>query len=445
MSRDFLKVLGFAIFTLCTSYQSNSQQPEKQAFIEWAKEHTHELSIADAPAGSENLVPLSEITGDARIIALGESRHDIREQFLLKHRMMRDLVEELGFTTFMLESSLPYAYQLNAWLMAGEGNLEELLAGMPGWFIWDVEEMKAVFEWMRAYNEKQANTDKIQFHGIDITAPNEALDSIFSYLRSVDPAAHQHFQTRDFAQDQINDAYWPATLERYVNMSPDRKDSLANNYSQLFDHIRKHRSEYIAQSSLPAYRKILLFTSCAHEANRMFSAESRLGMGLIRDQAMAANISYIMDSLAPQQKAMIWAHNVHIAASTFRMTGEEGRIKGMGALLEEKYQDDYVALGASFKQGRLQNQNQEIPPAPAHFVDGTFAELEKKAFLLDLQNLPKDNQAAAWMQKEQILQAQGFEMSCIPLDAFDAFFFIDHISQVTFSTSSAQRFRDMGP
>lgn len=88
MYRDFLKVLGFVVFILCTSCQSNSQQIDDQEFICWAKEHAHELSTFDSQAGTEDWASFPEIVGDARIIALGESPHDIREQFLLKYRMI---------------------------------------------------------------------------------------------------------------------------------------------------------------------------------------------------------------------------------------------------------------------------------------------------------------------------------------------------------------------
>ena len=53
----------------------------------------------------------------------------------------------------------------------GEGNIDEIMANMPGWFIWDTEEMKEIILWMREYNETQTDDEKIQFFGIDIVAP----------------------------------------------------------------------------------------------------------------------------------------------------------------------------------------------------------------------------------------------------------------------------------
>ena len=98
--------------------------------------NAHEIESLDMDAPSGDLKWFKEFVGEAALVCLGESRHDIREQFLLKNRLVKYLVEELDFTTFVLEASLPYSNQINDYILHEKGDLDEIMANFPGWFLW---------------------------------------------------------------------------------------------------------------------------------------------------------------------------------------------------------------------------------------------------------------------------------------------------------------------
>jgi len=52
---------------------------------------------------------LRDLVGDARIVALGENTHGTRDFFEMKARILRFLVEEMGFNTFAIEATWPAA------------------------------------------------------------------------------------------------------------------------------------------------------------------------------------------------------------------------------------------------------------------------------------------------------------------------------------------------
>jgi hypothetical protein len=59
----------------------------------WLRENAIPFDTTDPNSDFEDLMPLKELIGDARIVALGEATHGTHEFFQLKHRMLRFLVE----------------------------------------------------------------------------------------------------------------------------------------------------------------------------------------------------------------------------------------------------------------------------------------------------------------------------------------------------------------
>ena len=122
-------------------------------------------------------------------------------------------------------------------------------------------------------------------------------------------------------------------MQVFASFSADRKMKLAENYSNLLKTLENNKETYLENSTQDEYELMTRFAWCAQQGTRMFSAESRMDGGLIRDSAMATNTLWILDVPAKDTKAIIWAHNVHIAKSEFEMTGETAPIEGMGYLL----------------------------------------------------------------------------------------------------------------
>lgn len=68
-------------------------------------ERAFPLTTLDPGADLADLEKVRDHFSSSRLIALGEATHGTREFFLLKHRLVRFLVERLGFTLFILEAS----------------------------------------------------------------------------------------------------------------------------------------------------------------------------------------------------------------------------------------------------------------------------------------------------------------------------------------------------
>ncbi|MEV4254080.1 erythromycin esterase family protein, partial [Spirillospora sp. NPDC049652] len=129
---------------------------------------------------------ITELPRDVRVVALGESAHNITEFYELKHRILRYLVEEHGFTAFVMESGFAEGLGVDAWLRGVPGKVADAPAGAgvaTGADVADVARdgityrfgeaapMHRQLEWMRAAG--------VGFYGMDLpgssTSPGPAV------------------------------------------------------------------------------------------------------------------------------------------------------------------------------------------------------------------------------------------------------------------------------
>ena len=431
---------AFLILLVTISCNNSSSQEKNDKFTDWALKKSQKIETLEVTEKQDDLKLLKQIIRKAEVVCLGESRHDIHEQFKLKHRFIKYLVEEMNFTTFALEASLPYSNRINDYILNGNGNIDELLSNMPGWFLWDTQEMKNILIWIYEYNKGQDTNNKVNFYGIDIVAPNNGLEQIFEYIQSVDNLYFEQIMNKNFGRSIIEDNQWQISQQRYSELSEEEKQILIRNYKELFENIKQNQVNYIANSSKKEYDWILELSYSVNEANKMFSETDRMKMGLIRENAMANNIFWIKER---NKKIILWAHNVHIGKSEFTMSVmPDNEIEGMGYILNQKFRDNMVSIGASFNQGEFQNENITFEPADPNTIDGTLAKLKMDYFILDLKEKPENKDIEKWLNTDKVIRAQGFEMTCVPKKSFDAIFFTNTISKVNYNSVTLEKLRN---
>lgn len=74
------------------------------------------LRTLDPAAPTDDLNWLDAVVGDARVVAIGESAHYNRECYLLRHRLLRHMVERHGFGAYALESRFAKGWQVDMWV-----------------------------------------------------------------------------------------------------------------------------------------------------------------------------------------------------------------------------------------------------------------------------------------------------------------------------------------
>jgi len=162
--------------------------PSLDAAAAWVKTNAVAFTTPVAGSGFDDIAGLGAMVGDARVVSLGEPTHGTREAFQMKHRLLEYLVEKKGFSIFSIEASMPEAFALNEYVIDGQGDPRKLIGGMYFW-TWNTEEVLAMVEWMKAWNEKnppgEGGTGKpcLQFTGFDMQTPDEAWDIAKDFMR----------------------------------------------------------------------------------------------------------------------------------------------------------------------------------------------------------------------------------------------------------------------
>lgn len=149
------------------------------------------LETVGADDALTDLLPLINAIGDARVVALGEATHGTHEFFTVKHRLVRFLTTELGFTDFALEASLTDAGEIDQYVRSGVGDAGRGLD--VGFTVWNTEEMLDLVEWIRRHNASDLSDPELRVWGFDMQDPlasieeglanvSEALPSEVEYL-----------------------------------------------------------------------------------------------------------------------------------------------------------------------------------------------------------------------------------------------------------------------
>ncbi|MEE9403198.1 MAG: erythromycin esterase family protein [Desulfobacteria bacterium] len=424
-------------------------EPAAEAFLEWMKENAVTISTTEPGTDFADLEVIKSIVGDARLVCLGESRHDIHEQHQFKHRLIEFLVEEMGFTVFAMEEGLPHSRKIDEYILSGEGDPEKLLNGMAHWMIWDTAEVLALVKWMREHNEGLDDKSKIRFYGCDMTYPSPSIENVIAYLDKIDPQYAASMQARPLGLEVFSDVFLAETVKRYAGLSAEQKFALQNNLSELVSHLKTRRDEYIDHSSEYEFEWALRQALVAQQANDNYRAWVDVGWKeamLIRDKAMADNIRWIMDYEAPDKRIIVWAHNGHVArgevATNIPNRPRTGPMAMMGAHLSETFGDRMVVFSFSYNTGVFRDTT--MGPADANTVDGMLAQCGLPMFLLDIRRA-RNTPASQWLTEKRKMRAEGGYVESAPGRTCDVLVFFDKVTSTVRNPLAEKRFEALPP
>ena len=378
------------------------------------------------------LVPFARIVAGARIVGLGESTHGTHEFFQLKHRLVEYLVRRHGFDVFAIEGNQLATERLNAWVLGGPGTAREVLGVL--FRVWNTEEMLDLVEWMRRYNAASP-ARPVRFIGYDMQDHRTPIDSLRAFAARTDPEllARVDDLTRDYAAERSFAT--PHVAEPTRLAWSQRADS-------LWSETSARRADWLARARTRADTTAAEWA--VHAADLLRQA-ARFNVALSspeRDSLMAANLDWSLRTLYPSSRAVVWAHDVHVArggdtARSFN-AGQE-----MGAHLKRTYRYDYRAFSLVTRAGRYTatrsfSDHEYIAadafPAPPGSVEAVLAavagRLSSPGTITDVR-VPEGSAWAWWWTSRPIRHIgyaaydYAFDLRAVMPLEFDGIFFID--------------------
>ncbi|MBB5911199.1 erythromycin esterase [Nocardia transvalensis] len=117
---------------------------------DWIRRHAHPLRAREFGEALDDLAPLREGARAAVVVGLGAAARDTRELSVTAHRVLRVLVEDLGFRALALEGDDAAGVAVDDYVRTGAGDPRALMAGARSF--WRTQELLDVVTYLREYN-----------------------------------------------------------------------------------------------------------------------------------------------------------------------------------------------------------------------------------------------------------------------------------------------------
>ena len=384
--------------------------------IAWVRDNAIPFSTDDPAAPNDELAPFKDLVGDARIVALGDGTHGTREFFRMKHRIVEFLASEMGFTVFAIEANMPEARRVNDYVLRGEGDPRETLAGLYFW-TWNTEEVLAMIEWMREYNASGAG--RIEFWGFDLQYPSVALDDVMSFIEKAEPA---YLDSLSNEMNRIDEAHHAAIANR--EESTEHYERWHQAAVRVLDHLEAGRDRY-----LESHDAIDVDWAIQNARIACQGAAIRLEGERSRDGSMADNVDWILEHTPPGTKIVLWAHNGHVSRGP--------TYEPMGAVLSERHGDDQRIFGFAFHEGEYTAVGSDglgtygTSPSEPGSVEWVLHKSGIPRFVLGLRGASDESPDSGWLTEEHGFRSIGavaVEFAFWPAvvtDMFDALIYFD--------------------
>lgn len=419
------------------------------------------------PAGEDfdDLTPLIESIGSARLVLLGEPGHGSGGAFAAKARLIRFLHRSMGFDVVAWESGLHGVAGTQAGL-AGADPVAAARAGILA--IWSAaEEVRSLFEYARSTLGSQRPLEMAGFD-LQFSAPG-ASARFASDLREFLAATHDRaLRTRALAlaeemlsaSDRLRAPPRPPATAASVSASDlesvtrasdallgllrEQRVALLRAHSELRIGFMEHAIANLRGDSLNTY------------ARRRSDRPKDAGQIPLRSEEwnrraarMVANLRWLLEERYRGRKLIVWAHNAHIVqayfAADWAAVAHEplaGGMNPMGASLRRWLPDDVFAIGFTAYDGDENWTNGQkrgsIAPAPAGSLEARLHEIGKPYAFVDLRAVSRRLSGAPVGPLS--MRISGFGKPTWPYGndvvpdlarAFDGVFFIDRMTPAT--------------
>jgi erythromycin esterase len=384
--RDLLRgigglALGAALAPSALTYAQEPVATVKQ----WIKRNGIPLASTESTAPLDDLRPLVPSIGSATLVGLGESVHGGREELTLKHRLLRLLVEDMGFRSVAWEEDWTTGLAIDEYIRSGEGDPEELVRQMSPQ--WQLTEVGDVLRWLRDFNVDRSN--KVRFAGVEYyLTPVPAYDRVDAYVGTTAPQAlpqlREHLNAiRPTTQNVFDHIQW------YMSV-PDKEPYIA--------HARQV-AELVGD--LPHNSDDEDFPLIVHTAEQIVSFYVHFSLPpadalVYRDAHAAENARWWAEFTG--QRLVYWAAAAHTASpNELRIAtppAPDLRYRPAGSHLREWYGDAYVSVGFTFDHGQVSAGDGAAAemPAPAEgWFERPLGGVGWDQFAIDLRQMETDS------------------------------------------------------
>jgi len=278
---------------------------------------------------------------NAKFVLLGEATHGTSEFYTMRAEISKNLITNLGFSYIAVEGDWPSCFEVNQYIKGHStySSAREVLSQFHRWptWMWANEEVIPLIEWMKEFNQERNEEEKVGFYGIDVYSLWESMETIVTYLESI--------QSPDLEKAiQAITCFHPYNKrpEQYGMSAAFLGESCREEVLQLLEAIGTKKKEYI-ENDKEASLNLQINGLVAKNAESYYKAmiTDDIQSWNIRDTHMVEVLEIISNFYGSNAKGIVWEHNTHIGDARATSMKEEGLVN-VGQLTREKYGEEKI-------------------------------------------------------------------------------------------------------
>lgn len=421
---------------LLTDAQLRTEDDPNEAIVDsdaaaWFAGNAKTVRSLTEDGDFSDLLFLDDLLSAKRLVLLGESSHGVEEYSQAKLRLIKYLHEQQGYDILAFEGGL----------FDCERSQEIIESGSPfdamrscAFGVWHTSTVLDLFEYVRSTRD---TARPLRITGFDVQASGSQFDQRAEYTASLfavisaDRARDVRVIESDFR------ALSRAALAAISSSDPAMRElqsalpTIAADYAAIADELIANIDVITAgggftrRDVLVAAQYARTTFDYAEQISQQFEFESGRRA---RDRGMAENLIALSQTLYPDDKIIVWAHNAHLR---HRGTGY-ALDANMGALVHNQLEDIMYTVGFYMYRGRHafnDRSTQTVAPPMNRSLEAIFYSRRLDWLFLDLENAPA-TPGSEWIHAVTPTWSWGeFELPLQLADEYDGFFIIDTVTR----------------
>ncbi len=308
--------------------------------------------IAPEP-GPEDLQAFGQFALSAEVLGLGETVHLTHDFEMLKAAIVRYLVAEQDFRTVAFETPWGVGRNVAEYVDTCVGTPEEAAQNLAGY--WRDEAIVGLLEWLCEWNAANPE-DPVVFIGFDTQQPWTDIAYMRAVYNQVAPQAVLFAEALEVcpgAGSGTAAEFYRGT--EWTAWNNGDTSSLEASYQPCLDAIAAARGDLAVNEE--AYRTAISDTGWAYVEVALTGMEAfargnyadfvsgdRFEFSRTRSESMAIAFQAGRATLGGGQRAIVWAHDMHVMKRR-NSSAVYGGVKGFGEFLREDRETSYRAVG----------------------------------------------------------------------------------------------------
>jgi erythromycin esterase len=391
-----------------------AQKPDKDAA--WLRKNTQPLQLqADH---FNDLQFLKTLLQNKRVVLLGESSHGMGEYYTLKSRLVEFLYREMSFEVIAMESGIADIYL--RWLQTDTLSA----AALRNSTVFGNFQCREIMPLFQLIKSTYGTPKPLIYAGFDSQNFMYAHDFLKTVIAHYDTAKAHRIYNDLYKYYNIRNYLWQADKTPLLRLS----DTVIDAAKEALKLVTENEAAIKARYGLNAAGMAVMKRGIMNYMQSMQLDWNRDNPSEKRDSLMADNLRWLMDSLYPGKKIIVWAHNGHI--------GKNGTVGNtniwMGERLRKQLGAQTYHIGLFAREGRYYEWWTKLEKI---FLQNKSRQLEqrlkasgKAIGFLNLEEL-KLQPANKWLfGPVQAFEVEnGGQINFIPTQRFDGLIFLRQV------------------